>query len=298
NFRHDGHRLGAAALKQFFHARKTLGDIFGRRDTAGMEGTHGQLGARLTDRLGRDDADAFADLDALAVGHVGTIAPGADADMGAAGHDAADLKLGNAGFFDLFGVKHVHHPVFGNKQVAGVRVKHIMQRITADQAFGKAFDRSIALADFTDHDAFGGVAVFFADDDFLADIDETAGQVTRVGGAQRGIGQTLAGASGRNEIFKDVQAFAVVGANRHFQRFAGGIGQQAAHAGQLLDLVHRTTGTGVRHHIDGVALVVGAQVGGQRVRDFLGGLLPDFNRLLVALFIRNQAAVEVLHDLF
>ena len=86
------------------------------------------------------------------------------------------------------------------------------------------------------------MAVLLADDDFLRDIDQTAGQVTGVSGTQSGIGQTLTSASGGDEVFQDIQALTVVGADRHLQRLTGSIGQQAAHTGQLLDLVHRTTG--------------------------------------------------------
>ena len=58
---HDSHGLRAAALEQFLNTRKTLGDIVGRCDTAGMEGTHGQLGTGLADGLGSDDTDSLAD---------------------------------------------------------------------------------------------------------------------------------------------------------------------------------------------------------------------------------------------
>ncbi len=43
--------LGTAALEQLFNTGKTLGNIFCRCDTAGMEGTHGQLGTGLADGL-------------------------------------------------------------------------------------------------------------------------------------------------------------------------------------------------------------------------------------------------------
>ena len=48
NLGHDSHGLGTAALEQFLNTGKTLGDIFGRCDTAGMEGTHGQLGTAVS----------------------------------------------------------------------------------------------------------------------------------------------------------------------------------------------------------------------------------------------------------
>ena len=45
-----------ARLKQFFDTGQTLGNIFCRCDTARMERTHGQLGARFADGLCGDDA--------------------------------------------------------------------------------------------------------------------------------------------------------------------------------------------------------------------------------------------------
>src|SRR5699024_110779 len=47
-----------AGLEQLLHTRQTVRDVaVGAGHTTGVEGTHGQLGAGLTDRLGRDDAD-------------------------------------------------------------------------------------------------------------------------------------------------------------------------------------------------------------------------------------------------
>ena len=45
-----------------------LGLLRGPGRAADVEGPHGQLGARLADGLGGDNADGFADLHQLAVG--------------------------------------------------------------------------------------------------------------------------------------------------------------------------------------------------------------------------------------
>ena len=108
------------------------------------------------------------------------------------------------------------------------------------------------------------------------------------------IESALTGATGRNEIFQNIQTFTVVGTNGHLDGVAGGVCQQAAHAGQLLDLVHRTTSTGVCHHID---LVVLGQVVCQSLGDLIGGSLPDGDGLVVTLVVGDQAAVEQLADL-
>ena len=50
-------------------------------DTAGMEGTHGQLSTGLTDGLCGDNTDRLAQTDRLAVGHIGNVAACADAGL-------------------------------------------------------------------------------------------------------------------------------------------------------------------------------------------------------------------------
>ena len=56
-------------------------------------------------------------------------------------------------------------------------------------------------------DAPRGTAIFLGDDRVLRHVHQTTGQVTRVGGLQRGVGQTLTGAVGGVEVFEDGQAF-------------------------------------------------------------------------------------------
>ena len=72
--------LRHARLEEFLDARQTLGDVFRRAgDTAGVEGTHRQLRARLADGLRRDDAHRVADLDELARRQIAPVAQPADA---------------------------------------------------------------------------------------------------------------------------------------------------------------------------------------------------------------------------
>ena len=71
---HDARALGeerrtlrGTGLEELDDAREAVGDVL-TRDATGVEGTHGELRARLTDRLGGDDADRLAELDELAGG--------------------------------------------------------------------------------------------------------------------------------------------------------------------------------------------------------------------------------------
>src|SRR5262249_22419962 len=59
---HLGQTLRFTRLEELDDPRQTLRDVL-PGDTAGVERTHGQLGARLADRLRGDDADRVADVD-------------------------------------------------------------------------------------------------------------------------------------------------------------------------------------------------------------------------------------------
>ena len=52
------------------------------RGAADVEGAHGELGARLADRLGGDDAHRLADVHRRAARQVAAVAGAADADLG------------------------------------------------------------------------------------------------------------------------------------------------------------------------------------------------------------------------
>ena len=56
----------------------------------------------------------------------------------------------------------------------------------------------------------GALAVVLAHDDLLRDVDETTREVPGVGGTQRGVGETLAGTVGGDEVLEDRQALAEV----------------------------------------------------------------------------------------
>src|ERR1035438_4611482 len=93
----QGLALGDTGLEQLLHPGETLGDVSASGgDTTGVEGPHGQLGARLADRLGGDHAHRLADLDHPTGGQVAAVAGAAHAFTGLAGHDAAHLDPGQA----------------------------------------------------------------------------------------------------------------------------------------------------------------------------------------------------------
>ena len=90
------------------------------------------------------------------------------------------------------------------------------------------------------------------DDDILRDVDEAAGEVTGVGCLECGVGETLAGAVRGDEVLQHGEAFTEVGRDGGLDDFAGGLGHEATHAGELTDLLFGAAGTGVGHDVDGV----------------------------------------------
>src|SRR5690606_26268503 len=77
--------------------------------TAQVEGTHGELGARLTDRLCSDNADRFALVDRSTACKVATIALGANAIAGFAGQGRTDADRLDTSLFDDLDVLLLNH---------------------------------------------------------------------------------------------------------------------------------------------------------------------------------------------
>ena len=143
-------------------------------------------------------------------------------------------------------------------------------------------------------DALVGAAVLLADDDVLRDVDETAGQVTGVGGVAGRVDQALTGAVGGDEVLQRLEALAEVGLDGQVDGVAGHVGHEATHACELTQLRLGASGAGVGHHVDGVVLGEAVEhLGAQRV----GALGPGVDDLDVALLLGQEAVLVVLVDL-
>ena len=195
--------LGRPDLKQLLHARQTGGDV-GTGDTSGVERTHGELGARLADALGGDDAHGLADFHQLARSGQPSVAHLADAARGLAGQRRPHRNAVDAGFPDLFGDGLVDHFVAVNDYLsAGGIGDHVAGRAAHD-AFRQSAEVVIAGARFN-VEGFSEFAVVVANDYLLRHVHQAAGQVTAVGGAQRGVRQTLASPVGGDEVLQGGQ---------------------------------------------------------------------------------------------
>src|SRR5579862_2006493 len=271
--------------------------LFGnsRRRAADVERTHRQLGSRLADGLCRDDASRFAQFDEAPGGQVAAVAHDADAAFRFAGQhranfdslDTSSLNRSRKVFSDFI--------VDVDDDVAVV-VFDFLERHAADDSVTQRFDDFAGFDDTLHVDAVDSSAIVFADDDVLRDVDQAASQIAGIGGFERGIGQSLAGAVRRDEIFQHRQSFAEVGGNRRLDDLARWLCHQAAHPGELADLLFRSSSAGVGHDVNRVHLaffVAALHFSEHLVGNFFRNSRPDFDDLVVALAV-GDGAVQVL----
>ena len=268
-----------------------------------MESTEGELGTGLADRLGGDNAYGLALLDHTVVGEVSAVALGANALLALAGEDGTDLDALDGRSVDGVGDSVGDFLACSDEDFAGEGVYDVVDADAAEDALAEGSDDFIVLLYGGADEAAEGSAVFLVDDDVVSDVDETAGEVTGVGGLQGGIGETLTGTVGGDEVLEHGEAFLEVRENRVLDNLSAfcarllGLGHKATHAGELTNLVLGTTGTGVKHHVDGVeALVCLGHLLHEDVGEACVDVGPDIDNLLVAFLVGDYTHSEVLHD--
>src|SRR6478609_6974527 len=291
-----GDTLGGARLEQLDDTRQTLGDVV-TGHTTGVEGTHRQLGAGLTDGLRGDDADRLTDVDELAGGERTAVAERAGADLGVAGEHRADLHRVDAGREQRTD-DDVTEVDAGRGQHLTVLDDVLGERARVDRGLDVVVHRAVAGALVRRRDrhrqATVGAAVVLTDDDVLRHVDQTTGQVPRVGGAQRGVGQALAGTVRGDEELQHGQTLAEVRADRSRDDVALRVRHQATHTGDLAQLHPVTTSTRGDHPVDGVGA---RQVRLHLLGDLVGRLGPDLDELLATLVVGDQTTLVLGLDL-
>ena len=265
-------------------------------DAADVEGPHGELGAGLADRLRGDDPDGHAHLDELPGGQVHAVAPAADAQRRLAGHRAADLDLLDLHVLELLGRGQRDHLVLFDHDLVGDRVDDVHPADAAPDRLDQADLDLLALVDDPLGDALRGAAVLHGDHDVLGDVGQLARQVAAIGRLERRVGQPLAGAVGRAEVLEHREALAEVGLDRRLDDLARGLGHQAAHAGQLADLLDAAAGARLGHQEDRVDVGLPlADVVAQRLHhlggDPLAGVRPGVEDLVVPLLVGDDPAL-------
>ena len=191
---------------------------------------------------------------------------------------------------------------------AAVLRHQILGRGAAQDADGERGDDLAGIDDGAHLDAVRRAAIRLADDGILRHVDEAAGQVARVRGLQRRVREALTGAVSGVEVLENVETFLEVRDDRRLDDLARRLTHQTAHGGELAHLLTRAAGAGIRHHVDGVELLVAAvlvlldrrDLGHHLVREAGRALAPGIDDLVVLLALRDQTVLilllEFLHE--
>ena len=109
---------------------------------------------------------------------------------------------------------------------------------------------------------------------------------------------------GRDEVLQHRHTFLEVRENRVLNSTASlcasllRLGHQTTDTGKLLDLVFRTTGTGVEHHEHGIeALVSFCHLVQQNGTNIIVHVRPGIDNLIVTLVVGDESHVIVIGDL-
>ena len=226
--------------------------------------------------------------------HVLAIAAGADAVARAAGQHGANKHALDARVANCLRLGVVNQLILVDKHFAGRRIGDVGSSRTAAQTLLQRFDGLLAAEQLGNMHAANRQtalqeAVFLADDNFLRNIDQTAGQIARVSGFHSRVGQSLTGTVRRQEELLHVQTLAEVCTNGQFHGLAGRRRHQAAHTSQLRHLRGRTAGAGVGEHANRVERI---EVRQNLVTQGVRAGVPQIDDAAVTLVLAQQTFRE------
>ena len=135
-------------------------------------------------------------------------------------------------------------------------------------------------------------------------VYQTTGQVTGVGRLHGGIGKTLTGTVGRDEVLQHRHTLLEVRQNWVLNNLVSfgtcllRLSHQTTDTRKLFDLVLTTTGTRVQHHEYGVEALVGlSHLLQQDVTDIIVDVRPGIDDLIITLIVGNESHVIVVGNL-
>ena len=166
-------------------------------NTTSVERTHGELGARLPNGLGGNDANSLSQVNQLVVSQGPAIALAANRTGRLASQRRADHNGGNACRLNSpaqrgihLAIPFHHHCAIGSNDRFGSEA--------ADQFAGKT-----TFLVRLNQDAASCATILFAHDDVLGNIHQTPGEIARICRTQGRVYETLTGPIGGNHILGD-----------------------------------------------------------------------------------------------
>ena len=292
------------------------GSLFGSPTcrSSNMEGPHGELRARLAYGLRGYDAYGLSQIDLLSACEIAAVAFRADPPPpGLTGKNGADQDILDPSVIDFYDELLVDLLVRFDYGIACEGIMYIFQGYTAKDSIAQGLDDLSPFNERSHVDPVKGLAVHFRDDGILGHIHEPSSQIAGVGRLQGRVCKTFAGSVGRNEVLEDCEPLPEVRGDRGLDDLARWFGHQPAHPGKLANLRDASSRSGIGHHEDRVEAVLRllfplfvldrfrSELSDHLIGDFLGGLGPDIDDLVVPLAVCDQpVGVLVLNlaDLF
>src|SRR5690606_6953319 len=270
-------------------------------------------GTRLTDRLGRDDTHGLADVDLMPTGQIATVAVGADAVAWITADRSTHDHFIDPVEFEALDPLPVDPGTGRHQHFLGARLEDVTSNDTTQHTLAERLDH-VAAFDVRRHvQTLFGTAVDLGHHQILGHDDQATRQVTGDRGLQCRIRQTITRTVSGHEVLQYVQAFTEVRGDRRLDDGAIRLGHQATHTGQLANLRSRTPRARVGHHVHRVERILLGfftvtvddllfrEVGHHRLGDFVVGLGPEVDHLVVLLALGYQAgrvlALDLLHFL-
>ena len=197
-----GYRYQFAVLTlYYFHVEQANGarhfhlDIINRRRprcrTTNVEGTHGQLCARLTDGLRSNNTHSLTGVDLVSTRQVTTVTLGANAIAGLTGNRRAHNHFVNTHSFKALDPFLVDHGAGRNGNFVAARLHNINGNNTSEDTITERFDNVAAFNHRCHQQAFSGATVRLSHYQILGNVYQAACQVTGVCRFQCGISQPL-----------------------------------------------------------------------------------------------------------
>ena len=214
-----------------------------------MEGPHGQLCTRLTNRLSCYHTNRFAHVDLMAATEVSSIASRADAVTGVTSDWRSNKYLVDTHLLDALNPQLVNQCTLGQCYLIGTWLHHVRGYDTSEDTISKRFNDVTTVDDRRHQQAFFSTAVLFDNYYVLRHVNQSTGQVTRVGRLESRISKTLTSAVSGDEVLEYVQTLTEVRSDRCFDNRAVWLCHQSTHTSQLTDLCGGASSTRIGIHV-------------------------------------------------
>ena len=155
-------------------------------------------------------------------------------------------------------------------------------KISACESLFKRFDYTATIGNIGYFETVVTAAASILNNNFLRYIDKSSCEVTGVSGTKCRIRKTFTRTTRRNEVFKYIKTFTVVGTNRNLNSLTCGICNKTAHTCKLPQLAVTTTGARINHHINRVRLlgVFKLEVFAKRSGNLLCAFFPNLDNFV------------------